>query len=74
MIRCQDLVTSLIIASEKAACVARVCRQNEHLLQLLIEEKSQSEQNCRFVRDFKTLADVLVQQSIKYDLEKEVSR
>lgn len=72
MIRGKDLVTSLIIASEKAARVARICRQNPHLLSLLVEEKTkENDKNCRFIKDFKTLADVLVQQSIKYDLEKE---
>ncbi|XP_065220277.1 inositol polyphosphate 1-phosphatase [Planococcus citri] len=74
MIRGKDLVTSLIIASEKAARVARICRQNPHLLSLLVEEKTQEmDKNCRFVKDFKTLADVLVQQAIKYDLEREFS-
>lgn len=73
MIRVQDLVCSLIIASEKAAQLARICRQNKHLLSLLVEEKPVIKKHKRFIPDFKTLADVLIQQSIKFDLKQEVS-
>lgn len=59
---------ALVHASEKAANIARLCRQNEHLFPLLIEEKSAEESNPRFVKDFKTLADVLIQQTIRYDV------
>ncbi|XP_068081847.1 inositol polyphosphate 1-phosphatase isoform X2 [Anabrus simplex] len=63
-----SLLESLIQVSEKAANIARVCRQNEHLFKLLIQEKSEEEKNPRFVEDFKTLADVLIQETIKHDI------
>ncbi|KRT83983.1 hypothetical protein AMK59_882, partial [Oryctes borbonicus] len=59
---------SLIVVSEKAANIARICRQDRHLFELLVQEKSQSEANPRFVQDFKTLADVLIQETIKHDV------
>lgn len=66
----KDLLSALINASEKAANIARICRKNEELFNLLIEEKTGSEKNDRFVRDFKTLADVVIQETIKHDLGK----
>lgn len=69
----KNIVEALIHASEKAANIARLCRQNEHLFPLLIEEKSSNEANPRFVRDFKTLADVLVQEAIRHDISNLVS-
>lgn len=66
----KELLAALINASEKAANIARICRQNEELFSLLIEEKSGSEKNERFVHDFKTLADVIIQQTIKHDVGK----
>lgn len=67
-----DLIKKLLVVSEKAARLSRTFRQNDHLLSLLVEEKENDEKNARFFRDFKTFADVLVQEMIKYDLEKEV--
>lgn len=66
----KELLSALINASEKAANIARVCRRNEKLFNLLIEEKTGSEKNDRFVNDFKTLADVVIQETIKHDLGK----
>ncbi|GJQ74680.1 hypothetical protein Trydic_g21532 [Trypoxylus dichotomus] len=63
-----SLLESLIVVSEKAANIARICRQDRHLFELLVQEKSQSEANPRFVHDFKTLADVLIQETIKHDI------
>lgn len=62
------LLEALIIASERAANIARKCREDEHLFKLLIEEKSEDEANPRFVQDFKTLADVLIQETLKHDI------
>lgn len=66
----KDLLSALINASEKAANIARVCRRNEELFNLLIEEKTGSEKNDRFINDFKTLADVVIQETVKHDLGK----
>ncbi|KAM4024693.1 inositol polyphosphate 1-phosphatase isoform 1-T3 [Anomaloglossus baeobatrachus] len=65
-----EILHELLCASEKAACIARACRQEEALFQLLIEEKKEEEKNKKFLIDFKTLADVLVQEVIKHDLGK----
>lgn len=62
----------MILVSEKAANIARAIRQEEHLLTLLVREKKECEKNPRFVHDFKTLADVLVQEVVKHDLGEEV--
>lgn len=67
-----NLLESLIIVSEKAANIARICRQDDHLFQLLVQEKNPSESNPRFVEDFKTLADVLIQEIVKHDLGRKV--
>ncbi|XP_072160857.1 inositol polyphosphate 1-phosphatase, partial [Bemisia tabaci] len=48
--------------------IARACRQNPHLLSLLVQEKSEAEKNPRFVQDFKTLADVLVQEVVRHEV------
>lgn len=66
----KDLLCALINASEKAANIARVCRKNEQLFNLLIEEKTGTEKNERFVNDFKTLADVVIQETIRHDVGK----
>ncbi|CAD6993704.1 unnamed protein product [Ceratitis capitata] len=63
-----NLVQQLVNAAEKAANIARICRSNEALLQLLVQEKTGPEANARFEHDFKTLADVLIQETIKHDI------
>ncbi|XP_062383376.1 inositol polyphosphate 1-phosphatase-like [Sardina pilchardus] len=63
-----ELMVALVQASEKAANIARSCRQEETLFSLLIEEKKSK--NKTFSADFKTLADVLVQAVIKHDIGK----
>lgn len=64
----KNIMEALIHVSEKAANIARACRRNEHLFSLLIQEKSIEESNPRFVKDFKTLADVLIQETIRYEI------
>ncbi|XP_032716121.1 inositol polyphosphate 1-phosphatase isoform X2 [Lontra canadensis] len=63
------VLRELLRVSEKAADIARACRQQEALFQLLIEEKKGGEKNRKFAVDFKTLADVLVQEVIKRSVE-----
>ncbi|XP_047528695.1 inositol polyphosphate 1-phosphatase [Vanessa atalanta] len=53
----------LISASEKAARVAKSCCENSE--SLLVAEKCETEANTRFDKDFKTIADVLAQESAK---------
>lgn len=64
-----EILRELLRVSEKAANIARACRQQEALFQLLIEEKKEGEKNKKFAVDFKTLADVLVQEVIKQNME-----
>ncbi|CAD7084508.1 unnamed protein product [Hermetia illucens] len=66
----RDFLKTLMNCSEKAANIARKCRADEHLLALLVEEKSADEANPRFIKDFKTLADVLIQETIRYEVGK----
>lgn len=68
-----SLLESLVKVSEKAANIARLCRQESHLFELLVEEKGNSESNPRFIQDFKTLADVLIQETVINDVGKQVS-
>ncbi|XP_054418398.1 inositol polyphosphate 1-phosphatase isoform X2 [Pteronotus mesoamericanus] len=63
------ILRELLHVSEKAANIARACRQQEALFQLLIEEKKEGEKNKKFTVDFKTLADVLVQEVIKQNMQ-----
>lgn len=69
-----DLLNLLIVVSQKAANIARVCRKEEHLFDLLVQKKKSEEANPRFVQDFKTLADVLIQEMVKYDLTVKVNK
>lgn len=66
------LLQALVGVSEKAADIARLCRREQPLFQLLVAEKTGPDRNRRFLQDFKTLADVLIQEVIKHDLGKEV--
>lgn len=60
-----QLISLLCNLSEKAANIARIIRRDEKLMELLTEEKSEEQANPRFVQDFKTLADVLIQEMIR---------
>ncbi|XP_030626788.1 inositol polyphosphate 1-phosphatase-like [Chanos chanos] len=68
-----ELLRALVQVSEKAANIARYCRQDESLFSLLIQQKGEVERNKTFVTDFKTLADVLIQEVIKHDIGKQFS-
>jgi inositol polyphosphate 1-phosphatase len=64
----RDLVREIVNVSEKAARLARTVRAEHSLFQLLVQQKTGEEKNKRFVEDFKTLADVLVQETVSHDL------
>lgn len=66
-----DFLKCLLRASEKAAVIARTIRQEDQLFSLLVEEKGDAEKNKRFYQDFKTLADVLIQQVVIHDIGKQ---
>ena len=63
-----ELLKCLLCASEKAANIARSCRNESALFELLVEEKTGSDKNAKFVQDFKTLADVLIQETVRHDV------
>uniref|UniRef100_A0A671NCF2 Si:ch211-160o17.2 n=1 Tax=Sinocyclocheilus anshuiensis TaxID=1608454 RepID=A0A671NCF2_9TELE len=63
-----ELLRLLLSVAEKAANVARVCRQEAPLFELLVQEKTGADKNKKFVQDFKTLADVLIQEMIRHDV------
>lgn len=63
-----DLLQCLIECSQKAARIAQIFRDENDLFQLLVEEKSPVEKDEKICQDFKTLADVLVQETIKKDV------
>jgi len=68
----KSLVLEVLRVSEKAASLARIVRSEETLFELLVQEKKGDQSNKRFVHDFKTLADVLVQETVHHDLGKKV--
>lgn len=63
-----NLLRLLLSVAEKAANVARVCRQEAPLFELLVQEKTGADKNKKFVQDFKTLADVVIQEMIRHDV------
>eukprot|EP00052_Salpingoeca_macrocollata_P022601 m.196858 g.196858 ORF g.196858 m.196858 type:complete len:414 (+) comp21843_c0_seq6:108-1349(+) len=67
----RELVAVLCQASEKAARIARTCRTDEQLLALLTMEKQAKRTSLgEVVPDFKTLADVWIQQVLVAELTK----
>lgn len=70
-----NILAALVRVSEKAARIARSFRQDEHLFALLVQEKTAEEgaNAGRFVHDYKTLADVLIQETIRHDIGAAVS-
>ena len=66
-------VTELLRVSEKAAHIARLCRAERTLFELLVEEKTEGEKNQRFKQDFKTLADVLIQEMVRQHIGMKVA-
>lgn len=63
-----ELLRTLISASEKASNIARLCRENEDLFSLLIEKKGERNNEI----DFKTFADVFIQQVIVKEVSSKV--
>ena len=68
------LVLELLRVSDRAANISRLCRRKQALFELLVEEKTGEAKNKRFMRDFKTLADVLIQETVKYYLGRQVGK
>jgi len=66
----KSLLRSLVASCLKANNIAVACREQPQLLSLLTQEKSGDDRNAKFAQDFKTLADVLIQEAVKYELSK----
>lgn len=69
-----ELVRVLLCCSEKASNIARLIRSETQLFNLLVEEKTDEKKNERFLQDFKTLADVLIQESLRHDITVKVRK
>ena len=70
--RLSSLAEALIALSAKAARVACTMRSERALFELLVEEKTGDSKNKRFVQDFKTLGDVLVQEVVRHEITQRV--
>ena len=69
----QTLVQVTLDFSEKAAVIAQSIREDDQLFQLLVEEKTGATKNERFTQDFKTLADVVIQQLLCHQIKEKVN-
>lgn len=56
----------------KASEIASVVRKEKALLDLLIEEKPDIQKNHQFFQDFKTLADVLIQETVRHFINQKI--
>ena len=64
------LLMSLLRAGAKASKIARLCRAEKALFSILIQEKGKLQNENM---DFKTLADVFIQQVVKMEISSMVS-
>ena len=67
-----EVLGLLLRVSSKASRIASIIRSEQPLVELLVEEKKGKEKNERFVQDFKTLADVLIQETVRHYVAQEV--
>lgn len=63
-----EFLQYLVQVSEKAARIARAWKLEDTLFDLLVQEKTGEAKNQRFAQDFKTLADVLIQEVVRHDV------
>ncbi|KAG8177506.1 hypothetical protein JTE90_012570 [Oedothorax gibbosus] len=63
-----DLLQCLVECSVKASRIAQGFREDQDGAGLLVEEKKPLERKGRVVQDYKTLADVLVQETVRKDV------
>uniref|UniRef100_H2Z9K8 Uncharacterized protein n=1 Tax=Ciona savignyi TaxID=51511 RepID=H2Z9K8_CIOSA len=61
-----DLLVGMLCAGLKATRIAHVCREKKELFEILIQEKGKLKNN---VTDFKTLADVFIQQVAQNEIQ-----
>ena len=69
-----DFLGVLLVVAERVSTITRLIRSEQNLFKILVEEKEDKSKNEKFVHDFKTLADVLIQQIVKYYVGKEVMK
>lgn len=67
-----ELLSLMLTLSERAGNIARRIRKDDHLIELLTQQKGSDEANPRFVQDFKTLADVLIQETVRHYIGEKV--
>lgn len=68
----REILEVLIQLSHRAAHLAQLIRSEPELLKLLTEEKVGDEKNAGFEKDFKTLADILIQEMVRYEISVKV--
>ena len=71
--KASPLLQLFLEVAEKATQIARVIRKEKALLELLIEEKPEIKKNHQYFQDFKTLADVLIQETVRHFISQKVS-
>lgn len=64
------LLASLIRAGAKASKIAQLCRAEKSLFSILVQEKGKRQNSSL---DFKTLADVFIQQVAQSEISSQVS-
>ncbi|XP_055870396.1 inositol polyphosphate 1-phosphatase-like isoform X2 [Biomphalaria glabrata] len=67
-----DILRMLLKVSAKASQIATIIRKEKPLVELLVEEKRGLEKNNRFFQDFKTLADVLIQETVRHYISEKI--
>lgn len=67
-----DFLNVLLVVTERVSTITRLVRSENELFQILVEEKKDGSKNDKFAHDFKTLADVLIQATVKYHVGKQV--
>ncbi|CAL1536353.1 unnamed protein product [Lymnaea stagnalis] len=67
-----SILKLLLKVAAKASQIALIIRKEKPLVELLIEEKIGLEKNNRFFQDFKTLADVLIQETVRHYISEKV--
>ncbi len=71
---CLELLEIVCRASEQAATLAREFRSDPLLSDLLVQRKEDKCVNGTIFQDVKTLADVLIQESVRKSISQQVRR
>ncbi|RUS78447.1 hypothetical protein EGW08_013793 [Elysia chlorotica] len=70
--KASSLMQLFLEVAAKATEIATVIRKEKTLLDLLIEEKPDVKKNHQYFQDFKTLADVLIQETVHHFVSQKI--